>query len=84
MQRALTALDDESQERERKCRRVVAMCAHVPVEKVDRMLDELLAAIESIGQDVDVRTVASFMQKVGRAPLDISDARDASPLPQTP
>ena len=63
---ALARLSDASRERELRCRRVVAMCAHVPVDKVDRMLDELLVAVESIGQDVDIGTVANFMQKVGR------------------
>ena len=56
-----------ARDRKLRCRRVVAMCAHVPIDKVDDMLDELLVAVESIGQGVDVDTVASFMHKVGRA-----------------
>ncbi|WFD35791.1 transcriptional regulator swi6 [Malassezia cuniculi] len=49
--------------RELRCRRVVAMCAHVPIDKVDDILDELLVSVESIGQGVDVDSVASFMHK---------------------
>lgn len=87
---ALARLSDASRERELRCRRVVAMCAHVPVDKVDRMLDELLVAVESIGQDVDIGTVANFMQKVGRTtgaagePVPERAEPRAEPRPLTP
>lgn len=82
------ALDADTQEqgrraaeRERRYRRVVAMCAQVPAERVDGMLDELLAAVESIGADASMHSVASFMHKVGRADARADMSVDSAPSP---
>ena len=68
--------------------RVVALCAQVPPDKVDGLLDELLAAVESIGSDVDTSSVASFMDKVSRAQSMNKGGAAASGIavdtPQTP
>ena len=68
--------------------RVVALCAQVPPDKVDGLLDELLAAVESIGSDVDTSSVASFMDKVGRAQsmnkAGAAASGTAADTPQTP
>ncbi|KAI3623071.1 SWI6 [Malassezia furfur] len=75
--------------------RIVAMCAHVPPDKVDGMLDELLAAVESMGAEAtDLASVSGFMQKVGRADAPpepkhedaarLAPADDAPPSPPTP
>ncbi len=45
---------------------MVAICANIPQDKVEGMLEELLTAMESDGPDVDLARVANFMQKVGR------------------
>lgn len=67
--------------RQRKYHQVVAMCAQVPPDKVDGMLDELLAAVESIGSDVDMSSVASFMHKVGRAQAGMEMHLDPPAVP---
>lgn len=68
-----------AREHESKCRRVVAMCAHVPIEKVDDMLDELLVAVESIGPGVGIDSVASFMHKIGRVSEGAEGGASAPP-----
>ncbi|WFD41384.1 transcriptional regulator swi6 [Malassezia psittaci] len=59
---------------------IVAMCAHVPPNKVDGMLDELVAAVESIGSETDLAAVSGFLQKVGKA--QDSDPIQSQPAPQ--
>lgn len=66
LERDLRASKARADERRAKYHQVVAVCAHVPADKVDGMLDELLSAVESIGSDADLASVSSFMQKVGR------------------
>jgi len=81
-----------AQARQHLYHQVVAMCAQVPLDKVDGMLDELLAAVESIGPDVDMHSVANFMHKVGRneappptaPPAPPAPPADSAALPRTP
>jgi len=42
----------------------VALSANVPTEQVDDMLDDLIVAVESEPQMVDIGRVSSFLQKV--------------------
>jgi len=72
------------QARQHLYHQVVAMCAQVPLDKVDGMLDELLAAVESIGPDVDMHSVANFMHKVGRTEALPRTGSDGEALPRTP
>ncbi|WFD20496.1 transcriptional regulator swi6 [Malassezia caprae] len=72
-----------AQARQHLYHQVVAMCAQVPLDKVDGMLDELLAAVESIGPDVDMHSVAKFMHKVGRTEAPPRPAAGDA-LPRTP
>lgn len=76
----------KAQARQHLYHQVVAMCAQVPLDKVDGMLDELLAAVESIGPDVDMHSVANFMHKVGRteAPPRTAAQAEGDALPRTP
>ncbi|KAG8957828.1 transcriptional regulator swi6 [Tulasnella sp. 408] len=53
-----------SAEKELQCRKVVSLCTGVPVDEVDGMLENLVIAMESDGQVVDLVRVAGFMQKV--------------------
>lgn len=79
------ALAQRAAARQRHYHKVVAMCAQVPPARVDGMLDELLAAVESIGSDVEMKSVANFLHKVGRAPPGAADGMPApgaaSPAP---
>lgn len=90
-EQAIASINTDLQERhkllaQRKERylRVVAVCAQVPPDKVDGLLDELLAAVESIGSDVDTNSVASFMDKVGRVHKQHSAGETAFVTPRTP
>lgn len=58
-------LQSRSSELESQLRRVVAICTGVSVEKVDGMVEGLVAAIESErGEDVEVGRVREFLRKV--------------------
>ena len=90
-EQAIAAMNTDVQERHKRLdqrkeryRKVVAACAQVPPDKVDGLLDELLAAVESIGPDVDTNSVATFMDKVGRAHKQRSAADMTVAAPRTP
>ena len=90
-EQAIAAINTDVQERHKRLaqrneryRRVVAACAQVPPDKVDGLLDELLAAVESIGPDVDTNSVATFMDKVGRAHKQRSAGDMTVAAPRTP
>ncbi|CUA78347.1 Start control protein cdc10 [Schizosaccharomyces pombe 972h-] [Rhizoctonia solani] len=51
-------------EKEFQCKKIVSLCTGVPVDRVESMLENLLLAVESDGQGVDLNRVAGFMQKV--------------------
>ncbi|KAL7423302.1 transcriptional regulator swi6 [Cryptotrichosporon argae] len=58
------AMEGESAGKAVMYRKVVALCAKVPVENVDGMLDGLTAAVESDGQSLDLSRIASLMSRV--------------------
>ncbi|CAE6475136.1 unnamed protein product [Rhizoctonia solani] len=51
-------------DRVESCKKIVSLCTGVPVDRVESMLENLLIAVESDGQGVDLNRVAGFMQKV--------------------
>ncbi|ETW78743.1 hypothetical protein HETIRDRAFT_478021 [Heterobasidion irregulare TC 32-1] len=64
MEERLKSLHGASAEREFQCKKIVALCTNVPVDKVEEMLDDLVIAVESETQFVDIGRVSGFMQKV--------------------
>ncbi|KDQ61737.1 hypothetical protein JAAARDRAFT_150648 [Jaapia argillacea MUCL 33604] len=60
----LHSLRGVSAEKEFQCKKVVALCTSIPLDKVDSMLDDLVTAMESESQIVDIGRVSGFMQKV--------------------
>ncbi|SNX87416.1 related to transcription factor MBP1 [Melanopsichium pennsylvanicum] len=62
----ISTMEETSARKEAQCKQVVAICANIPQDKVEGMLDELLTAMESDGPDVDLARVAGFMSKVGK------------------
>ncbi|KAI0270965.1 transcription factor [Russula aff. rugulosa BPL654] len=60
----LESLRGASAEREFQCKKIVALCTGVPIDKVEEMLEDLLVAVESETQVVDIGRVSGFMQKV--------------------
>ncbi|KAF9075347.1 hypothetical protein BDP27DRAFT_1415692 [Rhodocollybia butyracea] len=64
LEERLKALRGASAEKEYMCRRIVALCTGVQVDKVEEMLDNLVIAMESETNIVDIGRVSGFMQKV--------------------
>ncbi|KAL5492522.1 SWI6 [Sanghuangporus weigelae] len=64
LQDRLQSLQGASAEKEYQSKRIVAMCTGIPVDKVEDMLDDLLLAVESESQVIDIGRVSGFMQKV--------------------
>ncbi|TFY58234.1 hypothetical protein EVG20_g8232 [Dentipellis fragilis] len=64
MEARLKSLHGASAEREFQCKKIVALCTGVPVDRVEEMLDDLVIAVESETQVVDIGRVSGFMQKV--------------------
>ncbi|TDL23601.1 hypothetical protein BD410DRAFT_768110 [Rickenella mellea] len=60
----LKGLQGASAEKEFQCKKIVALCAGVPVDQVEDMLENLVIAMESETQVVDIGRVSGFMQKV--------------------
>lgn len=59
------SLQSRSSELEGQLRRVVSICTGVPEEKVDDMVEGLVAAVESErGEDVEVGRVREFLRRV--------------------
>jgi len=64
MQGRLNNLRGASAEKEFQCKKIVAMCTGVPIDKIEEMLENLLIAVESEAQVIDIARVSGFMQKV--------------------
>ncbi|KAI0705179.1 transcription factor [Cytidiella melzeri] len=57
-------LKGASAEKEFHCKKIVALCTGVPMEKVEEMLENLVVAVESEAQVIDIGRVSGFLQKV--------------------
>ncbi|KAF9779138.1 apses-domain-containing protein [Thelephora terrestris] len=64
MEARLRNLRGASAEKEFQCKKIVAMCTGVGIDKVEHMLETLLTAVESESQFIDIARVSGFMQKV--------------------
>ncbi|KAH8108341.1 hypothetical protein DFH11DRAFT_1843607 [Phellopilus nigrolimitatus] len=60
----LHGLHGASAEKEYQCKKIVALCTGIAIDKVEDMLDDLLVAVESESQIIDIGRVSGFMQKV--------------------
>ncbi|KAF5328315.1 hypothetical protein D9611_014631 [Ephemerocybe angulata] len=64
VQARLKGLQGASAEKEYQCKKIVALCTGIPLDKVEDMLENLVIAVESEAQVVDIGRVSGFMQKV--------------------
>ncbi|KAG9313054.1 apses-domain-containing protein [Chiua virens] len=64
MEARLKSLQGASAEKDYQCKKIVALCTGIPVDKVEDMLEHLVIAMESEAQVVDIVRVSGFMQKV--------------------
>ncbi|EIN06003.1 apses-domain-containing protein [Punctularia strigosozonata HHB-11173 SS5] len=63
----LSALRGTHAEKEYQCRKIVSLCTGISMDKVEEMLEDLVVAVESEHNVVDVSRVSGFMQKMGTA-----------------
>ncbi|KAF8141533.1 apses-domain-containing protein [Boletus edulis] len=71
MEARLKSLQGASAEKEYQCKKIVALCTGIPVDKVEDMLENLVIAMESEAHVVDIARVSGFMQKVRHGPFMI-------------
>ncbi|GJJ11329.1 hypothetical protein Clacol_005561 [Clathrus columnatus] len=64
MRSRLKELQGASAEKEFQCKKIVSLCTGVPIDQIEQMLENLVIAVESEPQIVDLGRVAGFMQKV--------------------
>ncbi|KAJ7281491.1 transcription factor [Mycena rebaudengoi] len=64
MKARLKGLQGASAEKEYQCKKIVALCTGIQIDKVEEMLENLVIAVESESQIVDIGRVSGFMQKV--------------------
>ncbi|KAF9810449.1 hypothetical protein IEO21_06919 [Rhodonia placenta] len=64
MDARLALLRDASAEKEFQCKKIVALCTGVAIDKIEEMLENLVIAVESESQIIDIGRVSGFMQKV--------------------
>ncbi|KZP25560.1 apses-domain-containing protein [Athelia psychrophila] len=64
MLQRLKSLQGASAEKEYQCKKIVALCTGITIDKVEEMLENLVIAVESESQIVDIGRVSGFMQKV--------------------
>ncbi|KAF8507954.1 transcription factor [Hysterangium stoloniferum] len=64
MEARLKQLQGASADKEFQCKKIVSLCTGVPMDQVEQMLENLVIAVESEAQVVDLGRVAGFMQKV--------------------
>ncbi|KAI9498752.1 hypothetical protein BDB00DRAFT_799368 [Zychaea mexicana] len=62
----LEGLKAQSAEKELQCKRLIAACCSLPIEKIDDLVEPLTLAIESDPPDLDLARVIGFMEKIRR------------------
>lgn len=60
----LAEIKGKSPAKELQCKKVIAICCDIPLEKVDDLLGPLTQAVESDGASLDLSRVAGFMSRV--------------------
>ncbi|KAF9430377.1 transcriptional regulator swi6 [Podila epigama] len=60
----LAEIKAKSPAKELQCKKVIAICCDIPLEKVDDLLGPLTQAVESDGASLDLSRVAGFMSRV--------------------
>ena len=58
------SLQTQTSEREQQCKRLIAACCNLPLERIDTLLEPLLAAVESDPPDLEFGQVVNFMEQL--------------------
>ncbi|KAG0348027.1 transcriptional regulator swi6 [Podila humilis] len=64
MDQEMSDIKGKSPAKELQCKKVIAICCDIPLEKVDDLLGPLTLAVESDGASLDLGRVAGFMSRV--------------------
>ncbi|ORX61521.1 apses-domain-containing protein [Hesseltinella vesiculosa] len=78
LKKYLNELRAETAEKELQCKRLIAACCNLSIDKIDDLVEPLTLAIESDPPDLDLARVIGFMEKIRR-----QGAFPESPLPPT-
>lgn len=62
----LDGLRAETAEKELQCKRLIAACCNLSIDKIDDLVEPLTLAIESDPPDLDLARVIGFMEKIRR------------------
>ncbi|CAO3662560.1 unnamed protein product [Rhizopus stolonifer] len=66
LQQEIDEMKAQFAEKEMQCKRLIAACCSLPLEKIDDLVEPLTLAIESDPPDLDLARVIGFMDKVKR------------------
>lgn len=66
LQQEIKKLEDQFIEKEMQCKRLIAACCNLPIDKIDDLVEPLTLAIESDPPDLDLARVIGFMDKIRR------------------
>lgn len=66
LQDEIKKLEDQFYEKEMQCKRLIAACCNLPIDKIDELVEPLTLAIESDPPDLDLARVIGFMDKIRR------------------
>ncbi|KAI8361774.1 ankyrin repeat-containing domain protein [Choanephora cucurbitarum] len=59
-------IEHQYTEKEMQCKRLIAACCNLPIDKIDDLVEPLTLAIESDPPDLDLARVIGFMDKIRR------------------
>ncbi|KAI7871736.1 hypothetical protein BDF14DRAFT_1758471 [Spinellus fusiger] len=62
----LHTLKTQANDKEMHCKRLIAACCNLPIDKIDELVKPLTLAIESDPPDLDLARVIGFMEKIKR------------------
>lgn len=74
----------QSAEKELQCKKLIAACCNLPIEKIDDLVEPLILAIESDPPDLDLARVIGFMEKIRRQGAfsdSLTSSQSSSPPP---
>ena len=80
LKRETTQLEDQFFEKEMQCKRLIAACCNLPIDKIDDLVEPLTLAIESDPPDLDLARVIGFMDKIRRQGAFAEPVSSSSPL----
>lgn len=82
LEKEIKTLDNQYTEKEMQCKRLIAACCNLPIEKIDELVEPLTLAIESDPPDLDLARVIGFMDKIRRQGAFTESANNLPHSPQ--